>query len=142
LAISEKAPIEIVRHTATNLSDLAILWSKSGHTDDAAFLFESTIAIAERALGLGHPLTQRYRSHCPRHFLDTGRAAEALSFPRAALATHETISGPNHRWTRDSARVTADALDAQGRTDEATELRARHGIDEKRDYSTGHPRGL
>ena len=81
------------------------------------------------AVDSGHPLTRRYRSHCARLFLDTGRATEALSLARAALATHETASGPNHPWTKDSARVTADALDALSRTDEAAELRARYGID-------------
>jgi hypothetical protein len=79
-------------------------------------------AIALDALAVG-------RSHCACLFLDTGRATEALSFARAALATHETTSGPNHPWTKDSARVTADALDARSRTDEAAELRARYGID-------------
>jgi hypothetical protein len=105
------------------------LYRKSGLTDDAELLFKRAIAIGEKALGLGHPLTQRYCSDCARLFLDTGRGAEALSFARAALATHERASGPNHRWTKDSARVTADALDAQCRTEEATELRARYGID-------------
>jgi hypothetical protein len=30
----------------------------------------------------------------------------------AALAIHAANSGPNHPWTVDAARVTADALDA------------------------------
>jgi hypothetical protein len=36
--------------------------------------------------------------------------------------------GLNHRWTKDSARVTADALDALGRTEEAKALRERYGV--------------
>jgi hypothetical protein len=75
-----------------------------------------------------HPLTHRYRSHCARLFLDTGRPAEALAFAETALATHEAASGLNHPWTRDSARVTADALDALGRTEEAKTLRERYGL--------------
>jgi hypothetical protein len=31
-------------------------------------------------------------------------------------------------WTKDSARVTADALDALGRTEEAKALRERYGV--------------
>ena len=31
--------------------------------------------------------------------------------------------GPNHAWTKDSARVTADALHALGRSEEAKVLR-------------------
>jgi hypothetical protein len=46
----------------------------------------------------------------------------------AALAIHARDNGPNHPWTRDSARVTADAIDALGRADEAAAVRARYGI--------------
>jgi hypothetical protein len=49
----------------------------------------------------------------------TGRAAEALRVGDAALATHERVNGPTHQWTKDSARVTADALAALGRAEEA-----------------------
>ena len=139
LAIREKVLGAEHPDTATSLSNLARLLGKSGHTDDAEAMFKRAITIGEKApasfstqgappLGLGHPLTQRYCSHCARLFLDTGRATEALSLGQATLATRETASGPNHPWTKDSARVTADALDAQGRMDKAAELRARHGI--------------
>jgi hypothetical protein len=60
--------------------------------------------------------------------LNTGRPAEALPLAEAALATHEASFGLNYRWTKDSARVAADALDALKRRDEAAALRARHGI--------------
>ena len=36
--------------------------------------------------------------------------------------------GRDHDWTKDSARVTADALDALGRTEEAKGLRERYGV--------------
>ena len=36
-------------------------------------------------------------------------------------------TGLNHPWTKDSARVTADALDALGRHEEAKALRERYG---------------
>jgi hypothetical protein len=58
----------------------------------------------------------------------THRTAEALRFGEAALATHERINGPAHPWTKDSARVTADALDVLGRADEAAALRERYGL--------------
>jgi hypothetical protein len=53
---------------------------------------------------------------------------EALPLAEAALAAHERDSGPNHSWTQDSARVTADALDALRRADEAAAVRARYGL--------------
>ena len=36
--------------------------------------------------------------------------------------------GRDNAWTKDSARVTADALDALGRTEEAKALRERYGL--------------
>jgi hypothetical protein len=44
------------------------------------------------------------------------------------LATHETVSGSIHPWTKNSTRLTADALEALGRAEEAAALRARHGL--------------
>jgi hypothetical protein len=43
----------------------------------------------------------------------------------AALAAHTAKNGRNQPWTKDSARVTADAL---GRAEEAAALRERYGI--------------
>ena len=60
--------------------------------------------------------------------METGRASDALTFAQSALATHEAASGLNRPWTKDSARVTADALDAVGRTEEAKALRQKYGV--------------
>jgi hypothetical protein len=56
-----------------------------------------------------------------------GAHCRALSFAQTALATREVSSGPNHRWTKDSARVVADALAALDRGDEAAALRSSYG---------------
>jgi len=56
------------------------------------------------------------------------RAGEALPHAEAALAAHDKALGLNHPWTKDSAGVTADALDALGRGAEAEALRARYGL--------------
>ena len=53
--------------------------------------------------------------------------------PTDALALGELRSRPRqvwakHSWTQDSARVTADALDALGRTEEAKALREKYGV--------------
>jgi len=53
---------------------------------------------------------------------------EALTFGGTALAAHDQVLGRDHAWTNDSARVTADALDALGRTEEAKALRERYGV--------------
>jgi hypothetical protein len=58
----------------------------------------------------------------------SGQPTEALSLGETALAAHDKALGSDHTWTQDSARVTADALDALGRTEEAKELRKRYGL--------------
>ena len=52
----------------------------------------------------------------------------ALARSATALAAYDKVLGRNHAWTKDSARVTADALDALGRTEEAKALRERYGL--------------
>jgi hypothetical protein len=109
------------------LSNLAVLLRNIGRGSEAEPLFHQAIAIGEKVLGFGHPLTQRYRSHFARLLVGTERTSEALAFGEAALATHQAASGSSHPWTKDSARVTADAL---GRTEEAKALRERYGLTE------------
>jgi hypothetical protein len=57
-----------------------------------------------------------------------GHSTEALALGDTALAAHDKLLGRHHAWTKDSARVTADALDALGRAEEAKELRERYGV--------------
>jgi hypothetical protein len=45
-----------------------------------------------------------------------------------AVAAHDKALGRDHAWTKESARVTADALDALGRTEDAKALREQYGV--------------
>jgi hypothetical protein len=128
LAIREKALGPEHPRVATVLSNLARLLNRTGHTKEAEPMFQRAIAVGEEALGPDHPLTQRYRSQYARLFLDTCRPADALLMAEAALAVHATVNGPSHPWTKDSAQVTADALDALGRSEEAAALREKYGL--------------
>ncbi len=125
LAIREKVLGPEHPDTALGLNNLAGLLSWMGGGDNYGALFKRAIAIGEIALGREHPLTQRFCNSYARHLLGTGRAAEALPLAQAALATHEAAS---HAYTKDSARVAADALDALGRAAEAGALRSRYKI--------------
>jgi hypothetical protein len=60
--------------------------------------------------------------------LQIGSPTEALALGEKALANHNKALGPDHSRTKKSARVTGDALDALGRTEEAKTLRERYGI--------------
>jgi hypothetical protein len=84
--------------------------------------------ILEKTLGLEHPRSNRARCNFARVLLAEGNVAQAITFSEAALCVHEKTFGKNHRWTKESARVTADALDAQGRIAEALALRTTHCI--------------
>jgi hypothetical protein len=57
-----------------------------------------------------------------------GTPTEALNLAQIALSIHDKVLGQNHDWTKDSARATADALDALGRAEEAKVLRERYGV--------------
>jgi hypothetical protein len=46
---------------------------------------------------------------------------------RVLFPTHSIAISCVHRWTKDSAHVMADALDALGRVAEAAAIIARHG---------------
>ena len=59
-----------------------------------------------------------------------GRLVGARPLYERALAIFEKALGPDHAQTKDSARVTADALDALGRAEEAKVLREKYGITE------------
>jgi tetratricopeptide (TPR) repeat protein len=128
LAIREKVFGAEHPDTAQSLSNLASLLGKTSHAGAAEALFRRAIAVGEKTLGGEHRRTQRFCSQYARLLLDTGRAAEALRLAQTALETHEAASGPNHSWTKDSARIAADALVALDRGDEAEALRARHDI--------------
>ena len=53
---------------------------------------------------------------------------QARALSEAALTAHDKVLGRDHPWTKESARITADALDALGRTEEAEALRERYGV--------------
>ena len=84
--------------------------------------------IDEKALGPAHPVTNYVRTNLSRLLLTCGQPTEALALGEAALTAYAKLLGRDHAWTKDSARVTADALDALGRTEEAKALRERYGV--------------
>ena len=59
-----------------------------------------------------------------------GHSTEALALGDTALAACDKLLGRHRAWTKESARVTADALDALGRADEAAAMRLRHHLKE------------
>ena len=112
-----------------SLNNLAGLLQAQGDLAGARPLYERALAILEKALGPDHPNTNRVRRNFACLLLTDGNASEALAFGEAALPAHDKALGSHHPWTKDSAGVTADALDALGRGAEAAALRARYAIE-------------
>ena len=115
--------------TATSLNILANLLRDQGDLAAARPLFERALAIREKAFGPEYPDTNRARCNLARLLITSCHAREALGSAETALRGHEKVLGPSHRWTKDTARVTAEALDALGCADQAAALRARYGVE-------------
>jgi tetratricopeptide (TPR) repeat protein len=131
LAIRKKALGPEHPYTATSLNNLANLLQAQGDFAGARPLYERALANCEKALGPEHPDTNLAHSNLARLLqLVASQPAAALALCETALAAHDKILGLDHAWTKDSARVTADALDALGRTEEAKALREKYGITE------------
>ena len=113
--------------TATTLNNLARFLQDQGDLAAARPLFERALAIYEKR-GAGHMDTHRVRHNFATLLLASGDASQALALGEAALAAHQKLLGPTHPWTSDSARVTADALVALNRGEEAAALRERFGL--------------
>jgi Tetratricopeptide repeat len=75
-------------------------------------LLERALVTYEEALGPEHPKTSLTRSNLSGLLLYMGRPTEALTLGETALTAHHKVLGLDHPRTKESARVTADALDA------------------------------
>jgi hypothetical protein len=91
-------------------------------------LYKLALTTSEKIRGSEHPDTNRVRCHLSHLLLLIGVPTEALTLAETALANHDNVLGRDHVWTKESARVTSDALDALGRGGEAKALRERHGL--------------
>jgi tetratricopeptide (TPR) repeat protein len=114
--------------TAWSLGNMANLIEAEGDHAGAQGLYERALAIWEKLVGAAHPNTHRVRGDFARWLLAGGNAAQALAYGEAALAVHRQALREGHPWIKDSAAITAAALDALGRTEEAAGLWARFDL--------------
>jgi tetratricopeptide (TPR) repeat protein len=128
LAIRETALGPGHPDTASSLNNLAALLYAQGDIAGARPLCKRALAIREKVLGPEHPDTNHTRCNLSALLLNTGQPAEALTLAETALTAHDKVLGRDHSLTKDSARATADALDALSRTEEAKALRERYGV--------------
>jgi class 3 adenylate cyclase/tetratricopeptide (TPR) repeat protein len=131
LAIREKAFGHEHPSTARSLNNLGLLLQRQGDFASAGLLYKRALATLE-ITAPEHPNTNRLRCNLACLLVAAGSAGEALAFAEAALAGHERVLGKNHRWTRDSAKTTADALAALGRAGESLMLRNSYDLADTR----------
>jgi hypothetical protein len=67
-----------------------------GKTSEAEPFFRRGIAIHDKVLGAGHPLTQSSQSQYAGLLLMTSHAAQALQIGQTALSIHQRVNGSNH----------------------------------------------
>jgi tetratricopeptide (TPR) repeat protein len=130
LAIREKALGPEHPETAASLNNLSFLLEAQGDLAGARTLVERALTMHEKALGPEHPGTSSVRCNLSRLWLLMGRPSEALSLGETALNAFDKVLGRGDAETKVSARVTAYALDALGRAEEAKALRERYGVTE------------
>jgi hypothetical protein len=66
---------------------------------------ERTLTQWEQTFGPDHLNTSRARYDVARRLLAAGDPARALTLSRVARAAQEAALGPDHAWTKDTARV-------------------------------------
>jgi tetratricopeptide (TPR) repeat protein len=113
--------------------NLALLRQADGDLAGALTLFERALAINANNRAAYSSGTKPEIHDLALLALKVGRPTEAFTLGQTALDAHDKALGQDHPWTKNSARVTADALDALGRTEEAKALRERYGVTEARE---------
>lgn len=89
-------------HTATSLSNVAMLYDKMGANEKAEALFVRAFAIREKALGPDHPHTVAALKNLASLYSKIGNYAKAEPLFKRALAINEKTRGPEHPDTASS----------------------------------------
>ena len=127
LVIREKALGSEHPLTCGTLGMLGTMLERQGDLACARTLLERELEARNE---LQDPSTNRLRANLSRLLLRI--LLQLKRSPSAKLPSLPTTRflDRDHAWTKDSARVTADALDALGRTEEAKALREQYGLTE------------
>jgi tetratricopeptide (TPR) repeat protein len=123
---------------AISLSNLAKVYQFTDQLKDAETLHRAAIAIAANSQGGGHPFLGRFRIKFSQFLIASGRFDEARGEAEKAIASHENLLGPGHRWTKEAAAGLFDALSGLGHELKAADIRSRYRLaqaDRRDEYS-------
>src|SRR5262249_10268044 len=107
---------------ATNLDNLAVLYSRQGRDADSEPLFRRALAIKEKALGPDHPDVAVSLSNLAGTYDNKGRHADAEPLYKRSLAIREKAFGPDHPKVAESLNNLALLYTNQGRYADALPL--------------------
>lgn len=142
LAITERVLGPDHPDVAVSLHNLGALLRRQGDRAGAQQLYERALTIREKALGTEHPATTCTRHELALSMYASGNFEEALACARTALTANDKKFGPSHPATKADAQITADVLDALGRSDEARAVRECYGLSRPPPLSRIWKRGL
>lgn len=111
------------------LHSLANLLRDRGRFPEAEPLYREAIANLVAAAGIEHANVGTMKRDFAAMLLATGSFEEASKQASDALFVHEKRFGPDHPWTREAARIVADATAGLRHAKEAAQIRSRYGLD-------------
>jgi hypothetical protein len=102
---------------------------RSGHFVEAERLFRDTLAIWSIAFGPDHVQTANAYLSLGNLLVQVQRPQEAVLHAHSALEIFSRRLAKSHPWIFSAVRVTANALAALDRIDEANALCADYGVE-------------
>ncbi|KAI4453702.1 tetratricopeptide repeat protein [Holotrichia oblita] len=122
LKIREKALGMEHPDTATNYSNMAVVYKAQGDYGKALALYEKALLIREKALGMEHPDTATIYSNMAGVYHDQGDYGKALALYEKALLIREKVLGMEHPDTAMTYGNMAVVYNDQGDYGNALEL--------------------
>ena len=113
---------------AITASNLAECKHELGRPQEAETLHLKAIEVAEQTDGGGQPYQARFRTKYSRYLLAVGRTSDAKTEGLRALASHDNLLGPGHRWTKDAATALANAHSALDEDEAARQVEDRYSL--------------
>ncbi|MFI7419431.1 tetratricopeptide repeat protein [Nonomuraea sp. NPDC049684] len=129
-------------NTARLINQAGLFLYNQGAIGRAIACFEQAHMANERALGVDHPNTLKFRSNLANAYRAAGDLGRAIALHEATLADCERVLGVDHPNTLNSRNNLAGAYQEAGDLGRATALHEQTLVDHERVLGTDHPRTM